>query len=132
MAEVGDIFSRAWENIGGRTGGTMSFRFIMQPLVAAFFAVRAAIRDVKVGSPPYLATLIRDSEKRRGLLREGWKDVGKVFVFACLLDAIYQIIVLKWFYVGETLIVAALLAFVPYILIRGPLARIWRKVTGKK
>jgi hypothetical protein len=129
---IDGIFSRVWENIAGRTGGTMSFRFIMQPLVAAFFGVRAAIRDIKAGNPPFLATLIRDSEKRHGLIREGWKDVGKIFVFACLLDAIYQVIVLKWFYPGETIILAAMLAFVPYILIRGPLARIWRKIIHKK
>ena len=42
---------------------------------------------------------------------------------------IYEFIVLKTFYPGETLIVAILFAFVPYLLIRGPaarIARLWR------
>jgi hypothetical protein len=38
------------------------------------------------------------------------------------------LIVLKTFYPGEAVIVAAALAFVPYVLLRGPIARIarWR------
>jgi hypothetical protein len=42
------------------------------------------------------------------------------------MDAIYQYVVLKTFYPGEAVIIALLLAFVPYILLRGPIARIAR------
>jgi hypothetical protein len=43
------------------------------------------------------------------------------------MDAIYQLIVLKRFYPVEALIIALLLAFVPYLLIRRPAARIARR-----
>ena len=42
------------------------------------------------------------------------------------MDTVYQITVLKAFYPGEAAIVALLLAFVPYLLLRGPIARITR------
>jgi lauroyl/myristoyl acyltransferase len=42
------------------------------------------------------------------------------------MDLIYQVIVLRWFYPLEALIVALVLAFLPYILLRGPVNRIAR------
>lgn len=60
------------------------------------------------------------------MLRDGWKAVGKVFVIAVIIDLVYQLIVFRWFYPVEALLVAAILAFVPYLLIRGPVNRIAR------
>jgi len=40
------------------------------------------------------------------------------------MDLAYQAIVLKHFYPNEAILVAILLAFVPYMLLRGPLSRI--------
>ena len=51
----------------------------------------------------------------------------KVFIMAVLIDAVYQYIELSWFYPGEALIVAFILAFIPYLLIRGPVNRIARR-----
>jgi len=45
---------------------------------------------------------------------------------ALAIDVIYQLVVLRWIYPGETLLVAFLLACVPYLLIRGPVNRIAR------
>ena len=42
------------------------------------------------------------------------------------MDVIYQIIVLKRFYPAEAVIVALLFAFIPYVIIRGPIVRIAR------
>ena len=125
-----DLFTRIWENLADRIGGPMSFRLIMQPLVAAFFAVRAAMSDARLGNPAYLWTLISDSDARRGLLREGWTSIGKVFIMAVVIDAIYQFVVQRWVYPFETVIVAFILAVVPYVLIRGPLNRLVRRFWG--
>ena len=46
---------------------------------------------------------------------------------AIIMDAIYQWIVQKWIYPGELIIVAIVLALVPYLLIRGPVNRIARR-----
>ena len=64
---------------------------------------------------------------RRDLLREGWADVGKVFIAATVLDLIYELFVYRWVYPGQALIMAAVLAFIPYLLIRGPVTRIARR-----
>ena len=43
------------------------------------------------------------------------------------MDAIYQFMVLGRFYPGEALVIAFVLAVLPYLLIRGPVARIVRR-----
>jgi hypothetical protein len=58
------------------------------------------------------------------LLREGWKALANVFAVAVVIDVAYQLIVFRWVYPGEVLLVAFLLACVPYVLIRGPANRI--------
>jgi hypothetical protein len=122
-----ELFTRIWENLGGRITGPMSFRLLMQPTVAAILAIRAGLQDAKSGRPAYFWTILTtDPAQRRELLREGWKAVTKVFCLAIVLDIIYQIIALRWVYPVETLLVAFLLACVPYLLIRGPVNRLVR------
>ena len=58
------------------------------------------------------------------MVRDGWKSVGKIFVIAIIIDLIYQLAVLKKIYPLEALLVAVILAFVPYLIIRGPVNRI--------
>ena len=59
-------------------------------------------------------------------MREGWKQVGKVFVAAIILDVIYQVIVERWVYPSEAVMVAAVLAVLPYLVFRGLVNRILR------
>ena len=119
-----EFLGRVWENLFGRVGATMTFRLVLQPVVAIFVAVRAGLRDAEHGAPPYLWTVFTDAGQRRALLREGWKDVGRVFVVAIVLDVIYQALVQGTLYPGEALIVATFVAVVPYVLVRGPVTRI--------
>jgi hypothetical protein len=115
-----DVLARIWEDLGGRVGGPLSFRLLLQPLVAIVLAIRAGLEDARTGRPPYFWAIVTHPDHRRDLLREGWKAVAKVFVIAALIDAVYQVMVFRWVYPGELLIVAFLLACVPYLLIRGP------------
>lgn len=110
----------------------MTFRIILQPTMAALLAVLAGLKDAREGRPPYLWTLVTDPAQRARLLHEGWKAIARVFVLAIIMDAIYQWIVVRWIYPGEMLIVAILLAVVPYLLIRGPVNRIARRWHRKK
>lgn len=123
---MGDIFQRVWENLIGRVSGPMWFRLVIQPLVAIFFAARSGVRDAREGRTPFLWTTIMDKSKRPDLLRHAWSDVGKVFIFACILDAVYQLIVHRGVYILEMFIVATVLAVIPYVLIRGPVSRLVR------
>ncbi len=119
-----DLLTRLWENLGGRIGGPLTFRLILQPLVAAALAIRAGLLDARTGRQPYFWTILTNPAHRRDLLREGWKAVANVFAVAVVIDVAYQLIVFRWVYPGEVLIVAFLLACVPYLLIRGPANRI--------
>ena len=121
-----DLLLRGWTNLFDRVGGPMTFRIILQPTMATIMAVLAGLRDAREGRPPYLWTLLTEPSQRANLLREGWKAVGRVFLLALIMDIIYQLIVERWIYPVELLIVAILLAVVPYLLIRGPVNRIAR------
>lgn len=120
-------FSRIFENLIGRLGGPMKFRLVLQPLMAAIFAVRAGLKDAREGQPPFFWAIFTDPQHRREMLKDGWRSVGRIFILAVILDTVYQIIVLRWFYPVEALLVAIQLAIVPYLLIRGPVNRIARR-----
>jgi hypothetical protein len=99
--------------------------------MALFFGIRDGLRDARQGRPAYLWTVFTDPAYRWALLREGWQAMARVFVIAMVMDAIYQILVLRWFYPGEAVIVAFVLAVVPYVLIRGPVNRLARLRSGR-
>jgi len=126
-----DILTRFTENLVGRLHGPMNFRLILQPLMATLFAFRDGMKDGRAGAPPYFWALFTDPSHRRGMLKTGWKSVGKIFILALILDAIYQVIVVRWFYPGEAIVVAIILALVPYLLLRGPVNRLFGKVDQK-
>jgi hypothetical protein len=122
-----DFLTRFVENLIGRVSGPMTFRIILQPLMAALFGIRDGLKDAREGKPVYFWALFTQPDQRRQLVRHGWKSVGRIFILAIVIDAVYQFIVLRWFYPGEALIVAIVLAIVPYLLIRGPVNRIARR-----
>ena len=93
-------------------------------LMAAIFAFRDGRKDAREGKPPYGWAVFTNAEHRSDLLRNGWKSVSKIFCVGLVLDAVYQFITVKWFYPGEALVTAALLALVPYLLLRGPFNRL--------
>lgn len=121
-----DILTRMIENLIGRLHGPLTFRLILQPTMAILYAIWDGRKDALAGKAPYFWALFTERGHRRDMLQDGWKSVGKVFILAVLLDGVYQYIVLRWFYPGEALVVAALLAIVPYLLLRGPANRLLR------
>ena len=122
-----DLLTRIFENLIDRVSGPMKFRLILQPLMAIIFAIRSGLKDAREGRPAYFWALFTDSTHRRDMLRDGWKSVGRIFILAIIIDVIYQFIVFRWVYPVEALLVAAILAFIPYLLIRGPVNRIARR-----
>jgi hypothetical protein len=125
-----DLISRILHNLAGRLDGPMHIRFIFQPALSMFFAIRDGIHDSKRRGPAYLWALFTSAAGRKDLLRSGWKGVGRVFLLAMGLDAVYQIIALHTFYPGEALLTSFLLALLPYALLRGPVNRIAQRWTA--
>jgi hypothetical protein len=122
-----DLITRITEDLIARFTGPMKFRLLLQPAMAIFLAIRAGLKDARDGKPPYFWAIFTDLGERRAMLENGWKSVGKVFILAIVLDVVYQIIVHRWVYPGETVLVALILAIVPYLLVRGPVNRIARR-----
>jgi hypothetical protein len=118
--------TRAWENLIGRADGPLTFRVLLQPAMALFFGIGDGLMVARASRPAYLWTIFTEPAERGYLLHEGWKAMAQVFVVALIIDGVYQFMVFRWFYPGEAVITAFVLAFVPYLLIRGPVNRIAR------
>jgi hypothetical protein len=124
------VLDRLLENLADRLTGPMSFRFILQPVVASVFAVIAGLQDARPGKRPYLWAIFTEPANRAALVKDGWTRIGKVFLVAIVLDLAYQVVVLKVF-PGEAVIVAILLAIVPYAVLRGVVTRIAGMLGGR-
>ena len=122
-----EALRRGWENLIGRYDGPMSFRLILQPAVAIALAIWAGIRDARDGRPPFLWAILSNPGQRGELLRQSWKDVGKVFIVALILDSIYQVAVHAAIYALELLITATILALVPYAMSRAVVTLVARR-----
>lgn len=123
------IILRIWHDVIDRPNGPMAFRCILQPLMAAVAAILHGRRDARTGRTPYFWTVVSNPQERMGRLREGLNATARIILLGIVMDAIYQIIFLKRFYPVESVIVAIVLGFVPYLVLRGIVTRVmlsWR------
>jgi len=91
-----ESLGRLWSDILDRPGGPMTFRFILQ----------------------------RDPQGRSGRLWEGFVSTARIIILGLIMDTVYQWVVFKTFYPVQAAVIAILLAFVPYLVLRGPIERI--------
>ena len=122
-----ELLAHAWDMLIGREHGPLAFRLVLQPMVAALLAIRAGVRDAKAGRPPHGWAIVTDPVRRRELLAESWHDVARLFLVAVIIDMIYELIVFRWKYFGQALIVAFVVALPSYMVLRGPANRIARR-----
>jgi hypothetical protein len=131
-----ETFPRAWRNLVGRESGPLSFRFILQPSMAAVAAIHDGLRDARTGRSPYFWTVVRfwtvarTRSERIERLREGLIATSRIILLGIAMDVIYQLLEFTTFYPVGALLIALLLAFVPYLLIRGLVTRIARRWRG--
>jgi hypothetical protein len=121
-----DVRERLLQSVIDRPGGPMTFRFILQPLMATAMAAIDGARDARSGASPYVVKLLTHPERGGNLLFEGVISTARIILLGLGMDVIYQAIVFGTFYPGEAALIAVLLAFVPYLLLRGPFARLAR------
>ena len=119
-AEVRDRF---WHDLLERPSHLFRFRFILQPVMAGIAALHDGIADARRGRTPYFWALVTRSSRLLGRLEEGVISTDRVLLLGLVMDTIYQLIVLKTFHPAEAAIVAIVLAFIPYLLLRGPITR---------
>jgi len=121
---------RMCEDILDRPGGPMTFRFILQPAMAVIAALRDGVSDARLGRTPYFWGLVhgvRSVEGRRGRLWEGIVSTARILILGVVMDTVYQWLVFRTFYPGQAAVISVLLAFLPYLLLRGPFQRIARR-----
>lgn len=123
---------RVVRNVLERPFGPMTFRFVLQPVMAAIAAWRDGREDARTGRSPYLWAMLTRPESLGGRLREGLISTGRVIILGLVMDVIYQALVFDTFHPVEAVLIALLLAFVPYLLLRGPFARLARWRAGAR
>jgi len=105
-----DVQLRLLENLIGRSSGPMKLRLVIHLIVASVLAIRAGLKDAREGRPAFLWAAITNRAHRPSLLRQGSRDVGKVFVPAVVLGSIYQPDVQRGVYLLELLVAATVLS----------------------
>ena len=117
-----EMVARGFGQLIDRLRGPLNFRLVVMPTVVTVLALRAAWKDFREGRPAFLGVLIKDPVERSRLFRSALKDIGKIFIVAIVLDTVYQVMVFRFVYPVQVLIVAVVCAVVPYVLVRGPIA----------
>lgn len=123
---------RVFRQLVARPSGPLSFRFILQPLMAAIAAIHDGRKDVQAGRSPFVWTMLMRPNERIERLNEGLNATARIILLGIVVDAIYQVIALNRFYPTEAVIIALLLAFVPYVILRELIARVLRRVRASR
>ena len=123
----GEVRARIWQNLLDRSSGPMTFRFILQPVMATIAAYFDGVKDARSGRGPFLETVLTNPAKRAGRLQEAVVATARILLLGLIMDGIYQVIEFKTFHPAEAVIIALLLAFVPYVVMRGLIARVARR-----
>lgn len=127
----GEVVTRIWQNMLDRPGGPFVFRFVLQPVMAAIAALRDGRLDARTGRAPFLRTVLTDPARRSGRLEEALIATARIILLGLAMDTAYQLIEFETFHPAEAVIIALLLAFVPYLVLRGLVARIARRWAGE-
>jgi hypothetical protein len=122
-----EVRTRLWQNLFERPGGPMVFRFFLQPTMAAIAAWRDGVDDARTGRSPFFMGALADPAQRTVRLNEALVATARIILLGLVMDGIYQAIEFKAFHPAEAVIIALVLAFLPYLLLRGLIARAARR-----
>jgi hypothetical protein len=118
-----EVRARVLQNLFERPGGPMVFRFFLQPTMAAIAAWRDGIDDARTGRSPFFMGALADPAQRTVRLNEALVATARIILLGLVIDGIYQAIEFKSFHPAEAVIIALVLAFLPYLVLRGLIAR---------
>jgi hypothetical protein len=113
-----EVQQRFWSDIADRLHGPMTFRFYLQPAMAFIAALIDGINDARYGHKSFLWSVHGDPTQHAGRLREGLISTARVALLGISMDAIYQFKALDQFYPAEAVMMALLLAVIPYFIFR--------------
>ena len=109
-----------------RLTGPLNLRLVLQPCIAAIFGYLDGSKDAKAGAPPYFWSVTNvPQEERRALIKHGWARIGKVFIIAFVLDCVFQYLTTGNIAIFGSILIAMILAILPYLFLRGAVNR-WK------
>ena len=120
------------EHLIGRFSGPLNFRLFVMPTVVTILAIRADRKDAREGRPVLLGPSSQIPPTGDDFSVPPSRMLAAIFLVAIVLDTAYQLFVLRSFYPGEVLVVAVVCAVVPYVLVRGPITRLVRRLYRRR
>jgi len=109
------------------TSGQGQFRLLLLPAVALVLGIRVGIADARQGHPPFARRLREGIEPRERLLKDAVKRALNPLALAFVLDVVLQRLTLGYVRPLVALVVAAVLVWIPFIIVRGVMNRFWRR-----
>jgi hypothetical protein len=117
-----------WEGmVRELTTGQGQFRLLLLPAVALILGVRAGIADAREGYLPFARRLWEANEPRAQLMKDLVKRALNPLALAFILDVILQRLTLGYVRPLAAIIVGAVLAWIPFVIVRGIMNRFWRR-----
>lgn len=126
-----EVRDRFWDDMLGRAEGPMTFRFFLQPTMAAVSALYDGIGDARFGHRSFFWSALRHPGREAGRLREGLISTSRIVLLGICMDVIYQFKVFGSFYPVEALTIAILLAVIPYFVFRWIVESVARRWFGR-
>ena len=80
MSEIQEFLTRFWDQLIAQSSGPLSFRLILNPVMATILAVLDGLKDARAGRSLYLRTILFDPSRRAAYVREGLKRVSRVII----------------------------------------------------
>jgi len=119
-----DFLTNVLDKIVARLTGEMSFRFILQPVIAVILGIRDGLMDAKAGTPPFIADLIFSPKNRKRQLKSAFNRLLTPIIVATVLDAIAQYFIFGHINPLGAVLVGTFVMGIPYALARGVTNRI--------
>lgn len=120
----------AWDSFLARyadmIGGPGKLRFIVQPLIAIVFGLRAGRHDAETGMTPYFMRLLFGEERSRAVLVEGLREILMPLSLAIVMDAILSAALFHRVYPVSSVVIGVVLVVLPYMAVRGLSNRLFR------
>ena len=86
-----EVRARVWQNLFERASGPMTFRFILQPIMATIAAFLDGVKDARTGRAPFLQTVLTNPAKRAGRLQEAVIATARIILLGLIMDTSYQL-----------------------------------------
>lgn len=113
-----------FETITRDLSGAGRFRLILQPVMAIALGIRLGRADARQGQAPFVMRLLTERERRLRLFRDSLRDAVIPLAAALILDAIFQLITLRFVRPLAAVLVGAVLVWLPFVLSRAATNRI--------